>query len=137
LVLRNYSAVVGRFKTKNNGVRGRWSKASLADMAAELGLSSMYFSVYSPGSSARHVDIRGLMMQFEGSRDPGIADIVAAPHLQWIQPALAGAHTSAVLAMTEYMRIAGINRPEIERKLEEGLHQAWPTEETRSAVASD
>jgi|SRR5271157_15495 len=135
LVLRNYDAVVGRFKTKKNGVRSRWSKDSLAQMAKEVGLSSMYFSVYNPGSSAVHLDIRGLMMQFEGSRDPGVADIVAAPHLQWIQPALAGAHISAVLAVAEYMKVAGTNRPDIGRKLEEGLRAAWPTEEPGSAVA--
>ena len=133
VVLRNYNGVVGRFKTKRNGVRGRWSKESLAQMAAEVGLSSMYFSVYGPGSSAQHVDIRGLMMQFGGSRAPDVADIVTAPHLQWIQPALAGGHTSVVLALTEYMKVAGIARPEVERGLERGLHSAWPTGETVSA----
>ena len=137
LVLRNYNAVVGRFKTKKNGVRGRWSKDPLAKMAAEIGRSSMYFSVYGPGSSAQHVDIRGLMMQFEGSRDPGIADIVTAPHLQWIQPALAGAHLSVVLAVTDYMKVAGIDRPDVEKALEWGLHSAWPTEVPVSAAASD
>ena len=137
LILRNYNAVLGRFKTTKNGVRGRWSRDSLAQMAAELGLSPMYFSVYGPGSSAQHVDIRGLMMQFEGSRDPSVADIVSAPHLQWIQPALAGGHLSAVLAITEYMKVAGIDRPDVERRLESGLHSAWPTEIPESAVASE
>ena len=136
LVLRNYNAVVGRFKTKN-GVRSRWCKDSLAQMAAELGLSPIYFTVYGPGSSAQHVDIRGLMMQFEGSRDPLVADIVSAPNIQWVQPALAGAHVSVALAVTEYIKVAGINRPDVEAALEKGLHTAWPTDVPPSALASD
>lgn len=127
-ILRNFDAVVGRFTTSNKRIRARWSKQSLAKMAADLGLSQLYFSIYNPGSSAQHMDIRGLMMQFEGSRHPGVADIVTAPHLQWIQPALAGGHISAVLAVTNYMKIASMDRPDIEQKLEAGLHSAWPTE---------
>lgn len=127
-ILRNYNAVVGKFRTQNGRMRGRWSKDPLARMAADLGLSQLYFSIYNPGSSAQHMDIRGLMMQFEGSRNPGVADIVTAPHLQWIQPALAGGHISVLLAVTDYMKIAGIDRPDINRILEAGLNSAWPTE---------
>ena len=111
-----YARVADRFRNKNGKVRLRWSRKSLFEIAADVGMDQHYFTVYGFGSALQHGDMSGIGMQLD--QEPGILDVDIAPSKRWIKEALISAYTCFVTAMFEYIDLA---RPEISAIKEELL----------------
>jgi hypothetical protein len=127
-VLREYARIVPRFQDKNGHVRGRWSRKSFAQLTAEVGVFSLYRTFYDATSSMHHMDIAGVISQMEDSEDSLVCDADVAPSMRWVDQALIAGHTAVVLSMTNYINLAGIDRPDVVDKLHRGLEAAWPVE---------
>jgi len=126
--LDEYTRVVPRFRNTNGRVRGRWSKKPFSQLAAEVGVSKLYATFYDVTSSMHHMDIAGVFSQVEKSEDPSVFDTDIAPSMEWVDQALIAGHTAVVLSMTNYISLAGIDRPDVVDKLQKGLEAAWPVE---------
>ena len=124
---KRYSDVVDRFNTKRGQVRGRWSRASLREMAKEIGREPLYLTFYSWASSMQHLDFAGLSSQTETSLEGKDAAIFCdvAPSENWIETALLTAHGSALLVIDNYNEVAKLGMEQEIQSANEAFTKAW------------
>src|SRR5262249_28760641 len=58
----DYQRVKPKFTDSRGKLRGSWIKASIRDMATEVGLEEHYLTFYSWAASMHHMDIRGVTL---------------------------------------------------------------------------
>lgn len=103
-VEENFKRVTPKF-TRKGRLRHKWSKASIRDMAEQVGMSGGYPTFYSSVSSMHHLDSGGLSFQsseYEGGR----FDIEVAPSEKWVSSAIQAGYTYAVGAMEQCNRVS-------------------------------
>jgi len=104
-ILENYERVRPRFTDKKGKVRNSWCKASLKEMAEEVGGQSMYGGIYSLGSSMMHTDILAIVAGADESEN-----VQPVPSTANLQLALQAAIMSYALVLTAFNKIAGLGR---------------------------
>lgn len=103
----NFNKVKTRFTDKKGKVRRNWCKASLRQMAEEVGMSSSYPSFYASVSSMHHLDARGLALQ-SGKSQEGRLDIKTAPSEGWVKGAIQAGYTDVVFVLKQYTEVANL-----------------------------
>jgi hypothetical protein len=120
--LDGYARVVARF-TKNGRVRGHWCSKSFAKMCADLGLEENYLTLYALTSNIIHGDFSGMAAQADP--EPGVLDVDISPSENFVDLALVTAHTSFVIAATEYIALARPEKEELAKKLDNDCIAVW------------
>ena len=120
--LAGYARVVARFTSKGR-VRGHWCRLSFSKMCADLGLTENYLTLYAFTSNIIHGDFSGMAAQADP--EPGVLDVDIAPSEAFVDLALVTAHTSFVLAVSEYIALARPDKEELAKKLDSDCVSVW------------
>jgi hypothetical protein len=127
-ILAEYDRVLPRFKYKNGKPRGRWSKKRFYELVTEVGAEKLYATYHDSASSMLHMDVAGVTSQMEHAADTPVCDADAAPSLAWIRQALVAGHYAVVVSMANYIRLAGVDRPDVVKGLQNGFVETWRVE---------
>ncbi|MDA2927710.1 DUF5677 domain-containing protein, partial [Acidobacteria bacterium AH-259-G07] len=103
----NFERVAVCFTNSKGKIRWRWCKASLKQMAKDVGMSQSYPSFYASVSSIQHLDAGGLSLQL-GERIGYVLDIEIAPSEKWVKSALEAGYIYASAAAMDYNEIASL-----------------------------
>lgn len=101
----NYQRVKGRFTDRKGRIRNSWCKATLRDMAKEVGGEFMYGGIYPFGSSMTHTDILAIVA---GTGDS--SDVEPVPSGLNLTLALQTSVSGLAMALTAFDKIANLGR---------------------------
>lgn len=101
----NYQRVKDRFADRKGRIRNSWCKATLREMAREVGGEFMYGGIYPFGSSMTHTDILAIVA---GAGDSG--DVEPVPSCLNLTLALQTSVLSFAMALTAFDKIANLGR---------------------------
>jgi len=102
---KNYQRVKGRFTGTKGRIRNSWSKATLRDMAKEVGGEFIYDGIYLFGSSMTHTNILAIVA---GGGESG--DVEPVPSDLNLTLALQTSVLSFAMVLTAFNKIAKLGR---------------------------
>ena len=129
----DFARVAPRFQNRKGKLRTSWSKASIREMARDVGKEKLYLTFYRFASSIHHGDVGGAFAQTASLTEDDVLDVEIVPSDAWLREALIIAHGAVVSVLGDYNEITKAGIDEVVDQAQESFLATWGKEQPETA----
>jgi hypothetical protein len=125
----DFARVAPRFQNRKGKLRTSWSKASIREMARDVGKEKLYLTFYRFASSIHHGDVGGAFAQTASLTEDDVLDVEIVPSDAWLREALIIAHGAVVSVLGDYNEITKAGIDEVVDQAQKSFLATWGKEQ--------
>lgn len=129
----DFARVAPRFRNRKGKLRTSWSKASIREMARDVGKEKLYLTFYRFASSIHHGDVGGAFAQAASLTEDDVLDIEIVPSDAWLRESLIIAHGAVVSALGDYNEITKAGIDEVVDQAQKSFLGTWGKEQPEAS----
>jgi hypothetical protein len=129
----DFARVAPRFKNRKGKLRTSWSKASIREMARDVGKEKLYLTFYRFASSIHHGDVGGAFAQTASLTEDDVLDVEIVPSDAWLREALIIAQGAVVSVLGDYNEITKAGIDEVVGQAQKSFLATWGKEQPEAS----
>jgi uncharacterized protein DUF5677 len=129
----DFARVAPRFQNRKGKLRTSWSKASIREMARDVGKEKLYLTFYRFASSIHHGDVGGAFAQTATLAEDDVLDVEIVPSDAWLTEALIIAHGAVVSVLGDYNEITKAGIDEVVDQAQKSFLATWGKEQPEAS----